>query len=238
MPKQKMNLVIRLIPALVVFGIIVTCAFLWSDPGNRGGSFYYFLILMLYAAVMLFFSDVIFLQSKKPLHIRIPFAAVAAIHIGYVVLIIILRLIFLFASDVYFILLTLLATSIQIALSLWLFQGVLKIAGSQEQADQKRNVKLHREILLMELSDTSKATPALAQNYEMMRRLEVFTNTWQNSPEQDTVHTVQTTDEINAATQALIGMIKAGETGTEVVSGQIANITSLIERRKKLLQLK
>ena len=238
MGKQKFNIGIRLIPAAAVLGAIITLAVLWTTPENRNGPFYYFVALLVYATIMFFFSDVIFLMGKKPLTVRIPFLAVAAVHIGYILLLLLLRLIFSNLSIAYFILATLIATSIQIALSLWLYRGVVNIAGQQQMLDQKANMRIGREVLLGDLNAAIKTIPALAQNPEMMHKLEVLCNAWKYSSEADTENTAQTTMEINASVQALIGAVSSGAADSEAISGQMAKITSLIERRNTLLKMK
>jgi hypothetical protein len=234
----KTNIAIRLLPSVTLIVIMFILAFLWTDSSSRDGAFVYFLILLTYASVMLFFSDIIFLAGKKPLHVRIPFVAVAAVQLGYILIILLLRAIFFLLDDIYFVLATVLATALQIAISLGIFRGIQRIAGNRQTMDQMGNVRLQREVLLMGLTDSAKGVPALAQSVETMKRLEVFCNTWKFSPEQDTANTFMTTGEIDTSIMELTKDISAGNADAEAVVLRLGNITSLIERRKKLLQLK
>ena len=238
MGKKSSNIIIRLIPTIVVLGIIITLSFYWSQ--DRDGAFYYFLVLMAYACVMLFFSDIIFLGGKRPIHARIPVTVVATVHIVYVLLILLFRAVFNLFEDIYFVLATILATCAQVTISLLIYRSILNITKQQEELDQGGNIRVGRDIILMDLADSFKNIPVLSKDTEVMRKLEVFCNTWKASSDKDNPATVQLTNEINYSIQSLTNTITSGEAEVEAetVTGEIARISSLIERRKKLLNLK
>ena len=234
---RKSNLIIRLIAAVIAIGVIIALALRWSSPDTRDGVFYYFVILMIYAAVMLFFSDIIFL-GKRPIHARIPVTTVAAIHIVYLLVVLLFRFILSIVPNFYYILLTLVATGVQVALSLWIYRGVLNITGQQEVLQQQKGVKVGRDILMADLTACVKKIPDLAQDDEIMRKLEVFSNAWKYSPQKENEHSYPLTAEIDNRIYALIGSLNEGKTGAEALTGELSDITSIIERRKKLLQIR
>gem|GEM_PF-3239167 len=238
MKNRQINLLARLIPALAVIGNVFTLSFLWTDQSNRNGAFYYFICLMTYAAAMLFFSDIIFLSRKKPLPVRVPLTVVASIHIAYIFVLLLLRIIFVNIADVYFVLATLGATGIQLALSLRIYMGVNNITGQQNELTQQANARAMREILLTDMNSAFKNSPALAVNAELTRKLQVLINTWKTSSPKDTEDTAQATAEIDASIQALTGMVSSGEAGPEAAAERLTAINALIERRNKLLTLK
>ena len=238
MEPRKTSVLIRAIPALIITGSIIALALWWTRDSDRGGIFYYFLALMVYACVMCFFSDVIFLGGRKSLRVRLPILAVAAIHASYALALVLLYAVFSRLDAIYFIIATLIATGLQVSLSLWIFLGAKNIDGQQKALDQKANVRIARELLLGDLQNAFKASPQLAGDAEIMRKLTVLCNAWKTSSPQDTENTMQTTAEIGSSVQSLIGMASSGNAETDAVAGQITAISALIERRNKLLTMK
>jgi len=213
---------------------IFVLAFRWNPVDSRDGVFYYFLCLLAYAIVMIFYSDLIFMGFKKPLHTRVPVFVVAIIHAAYLLLILLLKALLGGVSAVYFILASAIATSIQVAISMWIFSGMRHIEGQQGELDQRANARVMRELLLGDLQMAFKNIPALSGDAEVMRKLGILCDTWKTAAPQDTPNTVQITATIDTALRALI----ANAANTETVIGQMDYISSLIEQRKKLLALK
>jgi hypothetical protein len=237
MGQRKFNLLVRSIPALVVTGSIIALSLWWTQP-PRGGTFFYFLFLMVYAVIMSFFSDVIFLSGKKPIHVRLPLSVVASIHAAYVLVLILLYVIFNKLPPIYFILATVIATGIQISLSLWIFMGAKNISAQQAALDQKANAKIVRDILLSDVQNAVKSVPSLAGDAEVMRKITNLCNAVKYSAPQDTPHTMQVSSEIDASLQSLIDSVSSGNTEADSVTGQISKITALVEKRNQLLKLK
>ena len=237
MKNNNFGLIVRLIPALAVIAAFITLAFVWSQPETRGGAFFYFMLLGIYATVMVFFSDIIFKLGSKAPTLRTPVITTAVIHFIFVVIIFRLRFT-LNIGDVYFILATLIGASIQVAVSLILCKSVQNIEAQSGVQTQEKNARMVRDVLLMELADGFRKAPEVSGNKDVSRKLEMLTNTWKFSPAQDTASSMQTTEEINTGIKSLIKNISAEKPETEQILGEMDDILSLIERRKKLLQIK
>jgi len=235
---KPINLVARLLPALTLIGIITTLALFWTTPETRDGVFYYFLFLLIYASIMLFFSDLIFMSGSKRLTAKVPYVAISAVHIVYALLVLLLRFILTLVPDIYFILATIAATCVQITLSFAVFRGVQYADAQQETMNQESNMKLSREVLLMDLTTKFRNNTTLAQDTEASRKLDALNNLWKSSSGKDNATSVQWTDNINTCIQILTQNISTGEANAGSVVDEMTRIISLIDQRNKLLQAK
>jgi len=235
---KPINLVVRLLPTLTLTGVIVALALFWTTPETRDGVFYYFLILLIYAIVMLFFSDLIFMAGSKRLTAKIPYAAISAVHLGYALLILFLRLVLNSIPDIYFILATIVATSIQITLSFAVFKGVQYVDAQQYELNQESNMKLSRDVLLTDLTTKFRGNPILSQDAAAARKLDALSNLWKSSSGKDNETSVQWSDNINTCIQVLTQNISTGEANVQSTVDEMTRIISLIEQRNKLLQAK
>lgn len=239
MKPEITKLLPRIIPALVLVGSVTALAFWWTQPGDRGGTFVYFLFLMIYASFMCFFSDMIFMAGKNPLHVKVPVTAIAIIHAAYVLVLIILFLIVNnFNWTIFFVVASLLATAAQISLSIAIFLGARNIADQQEELDTSSNLRTLRALQLDDLRNAFATAPTLAADTGLIAKLNVMCNTWRLGNPNDTVHTQQVTAEIESAINALTGYAAADDADPREAAAQIAAITACIEKRAKLLMLK
>lgn len=233
----KFNLLARAIPALVVIGSVIALALWWTRNVQRGGIFFYFLLLMVYAVVMGFFSDVIFLGGKKPLHVVLPIKTVAFIHVIYTVAVIVLYLIFQNLPVIYFIIASIIATSVQVSLSLWIFLAAQNIEGQQKELDNTSNKWVIRDVQIDELRSAFSQSP-LADDKVVMSKLNVLCNTWKHAAPHDTEHTRGVSAEIEEALQSLIDFAESEEATTDDALKKIEKAKKLVEKRATLLTLK
>jgi len=233
--KQGNTFFIRLIPASVLIATVVILAFRFTESYDRGASFIFFLALMLYAVTMIFFSDLIFLRTGRTLRFSYPIIYIACIHAAYAGLILILRVILSFLPDIYFILTALIITSIQIAVSLYIFKGVDKIKQTTAAIKQDTTTRAEREALLSALTFNINSVQALSSNFDMKRRLEVFSNALRFSPDQDLGDDMAAlTGEINISIKVLSDTIASGMTDPDEIISHFTKITAQIEQRKSM----